>query len=206
MAEYARLATSYDQRWGTYVEATARHTLARLSLHQDQRLLDVGCGTGVLLGRLAAAYPTVVLAGVDPVPEMLAIARRQLPGSIELVAGWAEELPFGSGALDVVVTSNVFHYVADPHLALREMARVLRPGGRLVLTDWCDDYLVCRICSLYLRFLRRRPQTIYGTEACAGMLAQTGFVVEHIDRYKIDFVWGLMTAVAVRPADGAAIP
>src|SRR5215208_1756584 len=92
-AEYTQLAPDYDEKWSFYVEATTRETLARLSLRPTDRLLDVGCGTGALLHRLSRSHPAVLLSGVDPVPEMLAIARRKLPAETALREGWAERLP-----------------------------------------------------------------------------------------------------------------
>src|SRR5215218_11512873 len=88
--EYARLAPAYDTKWSFYVEVTTRETLARLSLRPTDRLLDVGCGTGSLLERLSKHHPAALLSGVDPVPEMLAIARRKLPAEAALREGWAE--------------------------------------------------------------------------------------------------------------------
>jgi ubiquinone/menaquinone biosynthesis C-methylase UbiE len=66
-------------------------------------LLDVGCGTGVLLHRLSRSHAPSRLSGVDPVPEMLAISRRRLPPEVELREGWAERLPFETDRFDVVV-------------------------------------------------------------------------------------------------------
>ena len=76
VSEYARLAPRYDEKWAFYLETTTRETLARLSPGPADRLLDVGCGTGTLLHRLAGSHPPSRLSGVDPVPEMLAVARR----------------------------------------------------------------------------------------------------------------------------------
>lgn len=78
VTEYRRLANAYDRKWSFYIEATTRETIARLSLHAEDRLLDIGCGTGALLHRLAAVHPVSRLAGVDPVPEMLEAARDKL--------------------------------------------------------------------------------------------------------------------------------
>ena len=155
VAKYARLAPKYDATWSFYIEATTRETLARLTLRPTDRLLDVGCGTGALLHELSRSHPAGRLAGLDPVPEMLSVARRRLPPEVDLRQGWAERLPFANEEFDVVVSCNMFHYVGQPAGALREMSRVLRPGGRLVITDWCDDYLACRICSVYLRVFGR---------------------------------------------------
>ena len=129
--EYRGLAAHYDARWSFYVEATTRETLARLTLGPGERLLDVGCGTGALLHALSQRHPDARLTGVDPVPEMLAVARRRLPREVELRTGWAERLPFERQRFDVVVSCNAFHYFREPVAALHEMGRVLAPGCRL---------------------------------------------------------------------------
>ena len=204
-AEYARLAPEYDAKWSFYIEATTRETLARLSLRPTERLLDVGCGTGALLHRLADSHPAARLAGVDPVPEMLAVARRRLPSGIELREGWAELLPFEDESFDVVVSCNMFHYIRQPDAALREMGRVLIPGGRLIVTDWCDDYWACRICGWYLRRFGRAHFKIYRERECLRLLEQAGHRELDIERYKISWLWGLMTARATKALRGEEV-
>jgi ubiquinone/menaquinone biosynthesis C-methylase UbiE len=192
--EYSRLAEVYDTKWSFYVEATTRETMARLGLRPTDRLLDIGCGTGALLHQLSATHPVAQLSGVDPVPEMLAIARRRLSPAIELREGWAEHLPFAAEMFDVVVSCNMFHYILQPIAALREMGRVLRPGGELVITDWCDDYFACRVFDLYMRLFSRAHFKVYRERECVRLLKETGYAVVDIDRYKINWLWGLMTA------------
>lgn len=194
--EYGRLAPHYDAKWSFYVEATTRETLARLNLRPGERLLDVGCGTGALLKPLSERYPAALLVGVDPVPEMLTVARRRLPAEIDLRAGWAERLPFERERFDVVVSCNAFHYFQEPVAALREMRRVLAPGGRLLITDWCDDFLACRLVDLYLRLFNRAHVRVYRRDECRHLLHEAGYGRVNIDRYKINWLWGLMTATA----------
>ena len=197
--EYARLASKYESKWSFYIQATARETLARIELRPKQRLLDVGCGTGVLLQQLSEAYPEARLYGVDAAPEMLEIAHKKIPPSIELYQGWAEHLPFDTGQFDLVVSCNMFHYSHQPMAALREMKRVLRASGRLILTDWCDDYLACRVCDIYLRIFNRAHFKAYGLRECARLLDAAEYVNIAIERYKINWLWGLMTARATKP-------
>ena len=159
-------------------------------------MLDVGCGTGALLHPLSQRYPGARLTGVDPVPEMLEVARRRLPHEVDLRVGWAESLPFEHEQFDVVVSCNAFHYFRDPVAALREMRRILAPGGRLVITDWCDDYLACRVCDLYLRLFNRAHVKVYSQPDCLHLLLEAGFRAVDVDRYKISWLWGLMTATA----------
>ena len=198
VAEYARLAPEYDAKWSFYVEATTRETMARLSLQPEDRLLDVGCGTGALLERLSRSHPAVLLSGVDPVPEMLTVARHRLPPEVELREGWAERLPLDGDRFDVVVSCNMFHYVRQPVEALREMGRVLKPGGRLVITDWCDDYLACRMCDWYLRLFRTAHFKVYRERECLRLLREAGHRNLASERYKISWLWGLMTARATK--------
>ena len=182
--EYARLAPHYDRRWAGYVAASVRETLSRLAARPGERVLDVGCGTGALLGALEGAVPGVLGAGA----------------AVPLVAADAARLPFRAGSFDAVVSSSSFHYWPDPDAALGEIARVVRPGGRVVVTDWCDDYLACRVCDVLLRAVNPAHRRAYGTAACAALLTRAGYTAAAIERYKINWLWGLMTARAVIPA------
>ena len=199
VAEYARAAERYDEKWAFYVEATTRETLRRMPMTPTSRVLDVGCGTGELLRRLRAKYPDSALAGLDPVPEMLAVAREKLSGREDLRVGYADSLPWPGASFDVVVSCNMFHYITHPLEALREMARVIRPGGALVLTDWCDDYIACRLCNFYLRVTNRAFYKTYRQADCLALLRAAGFRDIAFERYKISWLWGLMTAVVMIP-------
>lgn len=202
LREYARLAARYDRKWAFYIQATSRETRARLRFEPNAALLDVGCGTGALLRELATSHPQARLAGIDPSPEMLAIARQRVPSAVELKTGWAEQIPFEEGMFDALVSCNVFHYVRRPRVALGEMARVLKPGGCLVITDWCDDYLACRICEVFLRRFNGAHFRVYGKQECARLLEETTWEDRAVERYKISWWWGLMTARATKKAGG----
>ncbi len=198
--EYDRLAARYDERWAFYVQATIRETLGRMDLRPGDRILDVACGTGALLQAIRHADPEARLSGTDLSAEMLAVARRRLGATADLRPGRADALPFDDGAFDVVVSTNAFHFFPRPEAALREMWRVLRPGGRLVVTDWCDDFLACRMCDLLLRLVGRAHRRIYGSAGCRRLVEAAGFEAVSVDRYKIDWLWGMMTARTTRPA------
>jgi len=193
---YDELAPEYDRRWSRYIEATIRETLVRTDVPRGARVLDVGCGTGAFLEALAREAPTVRMTGVDPSTSMLAVARRRLGQGPVLACAAAERLPLPDASQDLVVSTNAFHYFREPERALGEMRRVLDPAGRLVVTDWCDDYLACKVCDLWLRLFDPAHFRTYGREACRRMLEEAGFRIFELDRYKIDWLWGLMTAVA----------
>ncbi len=198
--EYNRLAPDYDRRWSFYIGATIRETLGRIDLQPENRVLDVGCGTGVLLEALPNTTPGTLLAGVDPSADMLAVARQRLDETVSLKQGYAEKLPFPDGVFDVVISTNALHYFRNPPGALQEMYRVLAPDGRIAITDWCDDYLTCKSIDFFLRMFNRAHFRTYGQQQCRAFLEQVGFTVTQLDRYKINWFWGLMTAVGRKRA------
>jgi SAM-dependent methyltransferase len=93
------------------------------------RLLDVGCGSGLTL--VLAQERGAIPAGLDISPGLLQIARDRLPDA-DLREGDLECLPFGDATFDAVTGINAFQFAGDPQKALREAARVTRPGGRVV--------------------------------------------------------------------------
>lgn len=200
VTEYRQTAADYDRRWVHYVDATARATLGRVAVCAGDRVLDVGCGTGTLIAAIAREQPDAQLAGVDLVPAMLEVARTKLDPEVSLQAARAESLPFEDAAFDLVVSNSVLHFVREPNRALGEMYRVVRPGGRIAVTDWCHDYVTCRILDLYLRLVDRAHFRVYTSAALARMLRAAGFAEVAVERYRIDWWWGLMTATATRPA------
>lgn len=192
---YARLAPQYDNRWSQYVEASVCETIRRLEFNSTEKLLDVGCGTGSLLRHISLSFPDAVLCGLDPSAEMLAIARQKLDPHIELREGWAESLPFCDDSFDIVVSCSSFHYWRKPEIGLREVARVLKADGRIVITDWCNDYLACQILDVYLRIFDHAHFKAYGTKQLHRLL-KAEFRDIKLERYKIDWMCRLMTATA----------
>ncbi|HEU4698907.1 MAG TPA: methyltransferase domain-containing protein [Gemmatimonadales bacterium] len=198
-AEYAALASVYERRWAAYVARTTARTLARLALRPGERLLDVGCGTGALLRAAARQAPAARLAGADLSDAMLREARA-LATPAALVAADAAALPVATGGLDVVASASALHYWTAPDASLGELARVLRPGGRLVLTDWCADFRSSRLAGRWLRLTRRPHHRIYGSRELARRLAAAGFRVTRLERYRVGWLWGMMTVSAERAA------
>jgi ubiquinone/menaquinone biosynthesis C-methylase UbiE len=110
-------------------------------LQPNDRLLDVGCGTGTLLQLAGRAQPGASLAGIDADARILDIARRKLATSAvdaSLDEASSSSLPYPEGAFDRVVSTLMLHHLAraEKEATLRECFRVLRDGGRLVVGDF----------------------------------------------------------------------
>jgi SAM-dependent methyltransferase len=112
--------------------------LEELAPRAGERFLEIGFGTGRLAELVLAAAPDVHVAGVDPTPTMLDVARRRAGvrsagDRADLRLGNDAVLPWADASFDGVAALHSFQFWPDPSRSLREIARVLRPGGRLVL-------------------------------------------------------------------------
>lgn len=108
---------------------TAARSFAGLDLREGQRVLDLATGVGAMAARLRARFPGIHLVGVDLSASQLAAARKNHPETA-LVRADGARLPFPDGAFDVVHWSWLLEHLADPRPVLREVRRVLAPGGR----------------------------------------------------------------------------
>lgn len=136
-----KLTESYvrwrSSRLGQITDALERQLLARLlGRVAGKKLLDVGCGDGAMAFELARQGATVTALDADP--SMMAAARLRAENEntrIQLVEGSAESLPFDDATFDVVVAVTVLCFVPDAEHAVMEIARVLKPEGRLVVGE-----------------------------------------------------------------------
>jgi len=147
----ALLSFGQDPRW-------RREMVGRVEAKPNQRVLDVATGTGMVATALVRRYGCSVV-GLDQSPEMLSGARgklnadRRLGERIELVRGEAESLPFGDGEFDHLTFTYLLRYVEDPGATLSELARVVKPGGRVASLEFMlpPDRLARSLWRIYTR-------------------------------------------------------
>jgi len=140
----ALLSLGQDPRW-------RRFLVSRLDVGPRDTVLDVATGTGAVASELLEQSGCTVV-GLDQSPEMLAEARRRLPASVTLVEGRAEQLPFPDAAFDALTFTYLLRYVTDPAATLRELARVVRPGGTIAGLEFAVPRGVWRpLWEVYVR-------------------------------------------------------
>jgi ubiquinone/menaquinone biosynthesis C-methylase UbiE len=145
---YDRIAEGYATWWSPVHRQATLRLIDEVRDEVDRevapgRILDVGCGTGVLGIAAARRWPRAEVDAVDASNGMLAIARREAAGlppavgaRIRFAHGYADRLPFDDGTFDLVLSAFVLQLVPSRARALREMRRVLRPGGLLAYVTW----------------------------------------------------------------------
>lgn len=161
--------------------------LERIGPARGRRVLDVGCGDGVLATELASAGAAVT--GLDASRDMLAAARRRADTAgvvLELVEGDAEHLPFPDAHFDVVLSVATLCFSAEPERPLKEMVRVLRPGGHLLLGELASGNAWAALRRLkgwlgspvwrHARFRSPRELTILAAQAGLREITVTGAI------------------------------
>ncbi|MGD1046734.1 MAG: class I SAM-dependent methyltransferase [Bacteroidota bacterium] len=134
---FNRWSRTYDDSWIQRYAVRVHTEMLNVVTNEiaaPNTVLDIGCGTGRLLCKARALYPSAQLFGIDPAEGMVELARGQVP-SATIFLGAAGSLPLSDSSVDVVLSSISFHHWSDQPAALREINRVLRPGGCFCLTD-----------------------------------------------------------------------
>ncbi len=149
-SQFDAVADRYDQEnYYWMVKEDYPAILSELAKEPFSSLLDCGCGTGAVLALLSREYPGARLTGVDLSSKMIArAAERALPNA-GFLKGDCEELPFEDGSFDVVLCCHSFHHYPRPERFFAEAARVLKPGGRLILRDNTGGFFYLLRQNLY---------------------------------------------------------
>jgi len=130
---------AYEMYVGRWSRLIGERFLAWLAAPRDARWLDLGCGTGALTSQIISECAPRTVTGIDPSQGFLDVARQQVEdGKVEFRQGSGDELPFQENTLDIAVSGFVFNFLPDRLQTLRELARVVSPGGIIAAYVW--DY------------------------------------------------------------------
>ena len=141
---FDRWAINYDNgRISEWFQYTQELAIAKLKLKSDAQVLDVGCGTGYAVLRLASLLSEGKACGIDVSTEMVAKASAKVPNvllqRVEFVQANSDCIPYAENQFSHVLCTNSFHHYPEPIHCLGEMRRVLKPGGQIVILENAPD-------------------------------------------------------------------
>jgi ubiquinone/menaquinone biosynthesis C-methylase UbiE len=165
---FDRWSHTYEQSWlqRNFFDRVHQAVLSLIASEgMPESILDVGCGTGRLLREARLRWPNAQFIGVDAAEGMVETAQQLTPDATFHV-GRAEALPLPDASIDVVLSTMSFHHWHDQAAGLREVARVLRPGGRFFLAD-------ISVPALFAKFIRspqvHTPASLHSLFTQAGL-------------------------------------
>ncbi|MGH3626221.1 MAG: class I SAM-dependent methyltransferase [Sciscionella sp.] len=167
-AFFEQVSTQWDDMRSTFYNADVIDALAEHGqVAPDSRVVDVGTGTGFVAAGLAGRAAAVI--GVDNSPAMLAVAGDNLAtlgaDNVTLAEGDSDDLPLAADSVDVAVANMVLHHAPDPAAMLAEMARVVRPGGTIAITDEIEhhyEWMRTEQADLWLGFTPEQVRDYFG--------------------------------------------
>lgn len=163
---FAEFKNRQREAWSSFAPTAvlttpvAAHLVEFAGVQAGEKVLDVGCGTGVVA--VTAARRGAVVSALDLTPELLQVARENEQiaevGTIEWTEGDAEHLPYADGSFDVVLSQFGHMFAPRADVALSEMRRVLKPGGRIAFATWPPEHFVGRFFAFIGRHSPPAPE------------------------------------------------
>jgi ubiquinone/menaquinone biosynthesis C-methylase UbiE len=208
-SEFDNWSGDYDRNLLQWLFFRPSHQMLLHCLRSaDQRILDIGCGTGVFAARVLERFPATRVWGVDLSDGMLRNCQarcRAAEGRFHLVQGNCERLPFADDAFDVVTCMHSFHHFPRQDKAAAEMHRVLRPGGRLLIIDGdCDHLWGHLLFDVFVVYMEGRVRHLT-SQAFRDLYRQAGFEDVKQRRHAGPLPFLLTAGQAVKPARSPSI-
>lgn len=138
----------YDRSLLQFLVFRRSHNMFMSNIMHDARkirILDVGCGTGEFAMKLKSFKKDASICGLDISPDMITTAKAKFNGEIDFRVGDVESMPYEDNYFDYLTCSHSFHHYPHKKKAVREMFRILKPKGKIMIIDGCKDSLLGRI-------------------------------------------------------------
>ena len=168
-------ASIYESTYnGRHAEKLYNQVIEKVNRFKCKNVLDIGCGTGTVLS-LLAKNQDICLSGVDLSEKMISIAKKKLMGRVELKLGDSEELPWDDSTFDAIICTDSFHHYPEPEKVLKEMRRVLKAKGNLIIGDpWAISPLR-QITNWMIKYSKDGDYRIYSKTEISKLLLSCGF-------------------------------
>ena len=215
-------AQHYNKRWHTYTARTLEETKAIIDfaalrfvperLGRCPRVLDVACGTGILLKQLLVQVPSIEAYGVDASADMLEQARMALKGQlhvhlerVQIGTGETANLPYAQETFDLITCTNALHDMPDPVATLAGLEGLLIPGGQIVVEDFAprEPRFFWAVFEWLLRRIERNRVHAYTLAEARLLYEKAGLHLAKEKEFTIDWFWQGWVVSAYRTASEA---
>lgn len=183
---YNQLAEVYDKKWEEYNNKTTEEIIKNFKLNDNLRILEAGCGTGILIEKLLKLKPNIRILGVDISKEMLKIAKIRLGKykNVELLKKDIENLKLRE-KFDLIISNSSIHYLDNLDKVIRNFKSLLNENGELILVDWCKNSILFKILNFYWKLMINGFKQIYTVKQVKEILDMNGFLIKGAYTFKV---------------------
>ncbi|WP_297422058.1 class I SAM-dependent methyltransferase [Clostridium sp.] len=168
-------AKIYDETYnGKHASALYKVVIEKVHQFNPESLLDVGCGNGKILSMLDKNGDST-LCGIDLSQEMINEAKKKLNSKVKLIVGDSEHLPWGEETFDCITCNDSFHHYPQAENVLKQMARVLKKRGEIIIGDPWAPIFLRQLTNLFCKFSKEGDFRIYSKMEIINLLKKCGF-------------------------------
>ena len=195
--KYDLVAKLYDWALIDYTYKTIKEALKLARLSGNEKILDIGCGTGPLEIKLSKRFPQLEIDACDISPGMIAQAEQKMPQhpQVHFYIGDFSTLPFAHNSYDAIFALSNLHYFPQAEGMLKHAAELAKPGASLILLDWKKGSMRSHLYEHWMQRVDRSFQRIYTYAELQQLLASAGWTLEEAQDFSIRGAW---TMQAVR--------
>ncbi len=160
-----------------YLRRAQLNVISLLDIKADMSFLDIGCGTGWAVGQVAKAVEYKgIFYGIDMSSGMIGKAKEKFKSyeNIHFIETSSESIPLDDNLFDNIICTNSFHHYLHPEKAMKEIARLLKTGGKIYILDPAADIWFIKIIDKLIKIFEPQHVKIYSTEEFKNLMSEAG--------------------------------